>query len=88
MQSKYYQSMGLRSVLLVESGIKKKKSLNITLNGHILGHISKPPCWPKDNMNGKWCINTSYLQRQQPKKIQKRRKRKGKKGSKQHKCRY
>ena len=44
--------MGLRSVLLVESGIKKKKSLNITLNGHILGHISKPPCWPKDNMNG------------------------------------
>ena len=25
MQSKYYQSMGLRSVLLVESGIKKKK---------------------------------------------------------------
>lgn len=30
----------------------KKKSLNITLNGHILGHISEPPCWPKDNMNG------------------------------------
>ena len=76
MQSKYYQSMGLRSVLLVESGIKKKKSLNITLNGHILGHISKPPCWQHE---WKWCINTSYLQRQQPKKIQKRRKRIGKK---------
>ena len=73
----YYQSMGLRSVLRVESGIKKKSKYNIKWT-YSRPHL-KATMLAQRQHEWKWCINTSYLQRQQPKKIQKRRKRIGKK---------